>query len=353
MTDDLDVSRAIRIDRELIVTHLSDLLSLHVAQDALTDQIASGESGITRLNQEQRALGTDTSDKPREPPPPSEKAALKPQPLGWFPVLLGLGGAFISYPVIMLMADAVGGSRSWGPVLAGLVMLAVAIGVPVKFARENAASHRASVSSAEWSNEKARQDYNRRRSEYVEKLEEWNRRRAARVDRIPREREQLAKQLKLSRRELDRVTTALQNAYAINIIPAPFRSTAAIYYLVDYLSTSRETMSSALLHANLEDIKRRLDQVIRNQRMQMVQQALDSARLVNLSEAVGQTNREVATVGGRMGELIGEATALRATSEQAVRHMENAEHYAQISAAHLASIRYWQQTRALDNHAHQ
>lgn len=353
MTDDVDIARAARIDCELVVAHLADLLSLYVAQDALTDQITSDESRMNWLNQQHRSLSADTSDKPREPSPPVEKSAPGPEPLGWYPVLMGLGGGFISYIATMLVATVVGGSLSWGPVVAGLVMVAVAIGIPVKLSLNNAASHRTRVSNVEWSNEKARQDYDKRHADYVRQLKQWNRQRATQREQIPQERQQLAKQLKLARSELHRVRTALENAYAINIIPAPFRSTAAIYYLVDYLSTSRETMSSALLHANLEDIKRRLDQVIRNQRMQMVQQALDSARLISLSEAVGQTNGEVAKVGDRMGQLIGEASALRATSEQAVRHLENAEHYAQISASHLASIRYWQQTHALRSHTHQ
>lgn len=92
--------------------------------------------------------------------------------------------------------------------------------------------------------------------------------------------------------------------------------------------------------------------MISNQRKQMVQQAIASTRLVNLADAVGQTTNQVVGLGDRMGELIGEAAALRSSSEKAARHMENVEHYAQIGASHLASTRYWQQTMALDNYAH-
>ncbi len=341
MASELDVTAiATRLDRELVVAHLQDLLALHVAQDALNEQITSWSAHIERLDWEQN---TNPTDPPEEPYPP-QRGKPDREGLGCLTVM-GCGGSLVAFLIVMVVVSSATGSYAWGAIAAAVVMVAVAAGLPLLVV----------LDAAKYVNdeyEKAWEEYSRRQAAYAEDLKQWQERRSSRLALIAKERPELAEQIKTGKRELDRVNAALDSAYAINIIPAPFRSTVAIYYLFDYLSTSRETMSSALLHANLEDIKRRLNQVILNQRKQMVQQAIDSARLANLSDAVGQTTNQVVRLGDRMGELIREATALRTSSEEAARHMENIEHYAQIGASHLASTRYWQQTMALDNYPH-
>ena len=84
--------------------------------------------------------------------------------------------------------------------------------------------------------------------------------------------------------DIAKITSMLQKAYSINIIPAQFRSIEGVYYLYDYLSSSNQTLSEALMQANLESIKQKLDQMIELQSVQIIQQARTNARLANITQ---------------------------------------------------------------------
>lgn len=66
--------------------------------------------------------------------------------------------------------------------------------------------------------------------------------------------------------EYDTVTTLLNNYYALNILPQPYRNIQSVYYLYDYMSTSKESLSDAFLHEHMENgiqkILARLDQIV-------------------------------------------------------------------------------------------
>ena len=80
----------------------------------------------------------------------------------------------------------------------------------------------------------------------------------------------------------------LNKAYDANIIPLQFRTIEGVYYLYDYLSTSNQTLAEALLQANLEAIKQRLEQVIESQGKLIVEQQQANAKLANIQ----QTNQQ-------------------------------------------------------------
>ena len=84
------------------------------------------------------------------------------------------------------------------------------------------------------------------------------------------------------------VEATLEKAYSANIIPQQFRNIEGVYYLYDYLSTSNQSLSEALMQANLEAIKQKMDSMIKLQSAQIVQQAQANAKLdrvINISEA--------------------------------------------------------------------
>lgn len=83
-------------------------------------------------------------------------------------------------------------------------------------------------------------------------------------------------------KEIDDTKNALAKAYSANIIPQQFRNIEGVYYLYDYLSTSNQSLSEALMQANLEAIKQKLDDMIRLQSAQIVQQAQTNAKLDNI-----------------------------------------------------------------------
>lgn len=74
--------------------------------------------------------------------------------------------------------------------------------------------------------------------------------------------------------ELNTVNTLLEEAYSFNIIPSQYRSLAYILYIYDYLSTSSQSLESALLHSHIEDgvqrISKQLNTVI-SQNLQAIQ----------------------------------------------------------------------------------
>lgn len=73
------------------------------------------------------------------------------------------------------------------------------------------------------------------------------------------------------------IAEKLEKAYSANIIPLIFRNIHGIYYLYDYLSTSNQSLSEALVQYNLEAIKNSLNTVIKLQGEAIVQQAQANA----------------------------------------------------------------------------
>lgn len=84
--------------------------------------------------------------------------------------------------------------------------------------------------------------------------------------------------------ELSESIETLNRAYNANIIPQQFRSIEGVYYLYDYLSTSNQSLSEALMQANLEAIKQKMDSMIKLQSAQIIQQAQTNAKLENIQQ---------------------------------------------------------------------
>lgn len=80
------------------------------------------------------------------------------------------------------------------------------------------------------------------------------------------------------KKELDKATELLEDAYDINIIPTQFRNVYAVYYLNDFIQTSNESLSTALLHFDLNEIKQKLNTVIEQQKEIIVNQAIIQAQ---------------------------------------------------------------------------
>ena len=79
--------------------------------------------------------------------------------------------------------------------------------------------------------------------------------------------------------EKDEINQKLQEAYNANIIPIQFRNIQGIYYLYDYMSTSSQGLSEALMQCNLDAIKQQLNKVIQLQGETIIKQAQQNAAL--------------------------------------------------------------------------
>ena len=78
--------------------------------------------------------------------------------------------------------------------------------------------------------------------------------------------------------EYKKADELLQKAYAINIIPKQFRNIHAIWFIHDYITTSNETLSAALLHCDLDEIKQKLDTIIEQNNRIIIQNAIQIAQ---------------------------------------------------------------------------
>ena len=96
--------------------------------------------------------------------------------------------------------------------------------------------------------------------------------------------------LSLARKNMDiefnQVNALLTKAYSVNIIPAQFRNLHAVYYLHDFLSTSNETLTSGLMHCDLDVIKQKLDEIIEQQQTIILNQAI----IMSQNEQIMQQN---------------------------------------------------------------
>lgn len=89
--------------------------------------------------------------------------------------------------------------------------------------------------------------------------------------------------------DIDSINNQLQEAYNLNIIPLPFRNIQGVYYLYDYISTSSQSLSEALMQCNLEAIKQKLDNVIDLQGKAIVQQAQANKALYEQNQEILET----------------------------------------------------------------
>lgn len=91
------------------------------------------------------------------------------------------------------------------------------------------------------------------------------------------------------KREKDEMSELLKQAYSANIIPLQFRNIQGVYYLYDYLSTSTQSLSDALMQCNLDTIKQKLDEMINLQSEAIVQQAQANAALYEQNQRILET----------------------------------------------------------------
>lgn len=96
--------------------------------------------------------------------------------------------------------------------------------------------------------------------------------------------------------ELNNATKLLEQAYSVNIIPQQFRNIYAVYYLCDFVNTSNESLSTALLNYNLDIIKQKLDEIIDQQQEIIINQTLMMAQNEKLIKQNEQKIRYLASI---------------------------------------------------------
>lgn len=90
-------------------------------------------------------------------------------------------------------------------------------------------------------------------------------------------------------KDKEEIKEMLKQAYSANIIPLQFRNIQGVFYLYDYLSTSSQSLSDALMQCNLDAIKQKLNELIDLQSEAIVQQAQANAALYEQNQRILET----------------------------------------------------------------
>lgn len=255
--------------REILVPYLQDICSLHLAERKLTNK-------IIHLEQTVKSLQVGKSNPlPKEP---KETFAYR-FVLPWLVVALASVFLLIRFVIWSLsLPSYFQWSDSWRLIFKlnhfggiGVCIILVASGV---FALVQALA-------AQDNNVKLENQY--RKDLYTYKMtEEKNR---LNRQRIP----DLQNDISKYTTERNKVAALLRNAYSANIIPRQYRDIYPAVYLYDWFSTSRATdLDMALNMFVLEQIKDKLDKIIRNQSEIILNQSI---MMANQQQALDQQER--------------------------------------------------------------
>lgn len=103
------------------------------------------------------------------------------------------------------------------------------------------------------------------------------------------EKQKLSDILPSIEQDLEQTEVLLNDAYSINLIPEKYRNIYAAYFLYEYISTSTVTLNEALFHCDLDEISRKLDVIIEQQRETIMELARSNA----LNEQIVQQNEQI------------------------------------------------------------
>ncbi len=96
--------------------------------------------------------------------------------------------------------------------------------------------------------------------------------------------------------EIKNLNNLLTETYSINIIPRQFRNLAGVYYLYDYMSTSQESLQSALLNYNVNKMNIKMDKMIEQQSDMIIQQYVTNSRLETMQNQNHRIMRQLSNI---------------------------------------------------------
>ena len=118
--------------------------------------------------------------------------------------------------------------------------------------------------------------------------------------------------------ELEQAKELLSKAYQINIIPKQYRNIHAMWFIHDFVTTSNETLSGALLHCDLDEIKKKLDKIIEQNNRIIRQNAIQIAQN---SQIMGQNQ-----------QMLNRLASIESNTDRAAQYAEIAANNAEACA---------------------
>lgn len=177
------------------------------------------------------------------------------------------------------------------------------------------------IRMTKYDNMRSEKVYNREMEDYKKKMEEYRDLVSSGVELLSKEEEKEKKFKTLLTADIQKAQEQLDKAYSVNIIPSQFRNIQGIYYLYDYISTSSQGLSEALMQCNLEAIKQKLDNVIQLQGKAIIQQAQADIAIMKQNQKIletAQATMQNTAVAAKYTQIaaVNSALALQLASEQ-------------------------------------
>ena len=135
-------------------------------------------------------------------------------------------------------------------------------------------------------------------------------------------------------KQLNKVDSLLKNGYSLNIIPAPYRNLASMYYIYDYMSTSQASFEDTLMHEHMEN------------GIQRILSRLDT--IIAQNEQIIFQNRQLEAQNRQMIERTDRMLASLQRTEQ---NTLEGKQYAQINAQHTQTIAFFKEMEFWDNYS--
>lgn len=133
-------------------------------------------------------------------------------------------------------------------------------------------------------------------------------------------------------KEYNKVNTLLSEYYNLNILANPYRNLASLYYIYDYMSSSRESLQDTLIHEHMENgiqrILAKLDYII-NQNQEIIFQ-----------NRIAEANNQ---------KIINQNQQMLQSLKQTERNTAQATQYAEISANYSKANAYFSLANYLKN----
>lgn len=137
--------------------------------------------------------------------------------------------------------------------------------------------------------------------------------------------EQCPKLLAEIKDDLTRVSELLKKQYDLNIIPNKFRNLESIWYICDYFDSSIESLSEILVHLDLDEIKEKLDGIIKNQQQIIINQAIQIAQ----NRSIINQNQEIL---GRLSSIEHNTEQISQNTQQIANNTLSTAQWSQIAA---------------------
>ena len=136
----------------------------------------------------------------------------------------------------------------------------------------------------------------------------------------------IARKLAAVNAEAVKVRSLLDKMYSFNILPSQFRNIHCIHYLYEFLSSSNQSLESAILHCDLNGIKQKLDKIIQQNEDIIINQSILMAQNQRIIDNNQEYLNKLASIERNTGKIITTA--------------ENASIYASIAASNAEACAF-------------